>query len=406
MGDLAISVRGLGKRYTLRASGTSAPYQTFREAIKRGLTRPFRRRDPRGELFWALKDVSFEVDRGEVLGIIGRNGAGKSTLLKLLSRITAPTEGEADVHGQVGSLLEVGTGFHPELSGRENTYLNGAILGMTRREIARKFDEIVAFAEVERFIDTPVKFYSSGMYVRLAFAVAAHLDPEVLIVDEVLSVGDAEFQKKCLGKMGEVAIGGRTVLFVSHQMNAVAALCSRAIVLTAGRIGYDGPAPAAVGRYLDQAAIAAAHLNDRRNASDWRVTSASLSAQVYRVGEPVEVQVRVEPGALSGRAFISALLINEHGAAVTQCDSRLVGFWLTGDRPVDARLRIGGVWLKPGSYRVDLFVCVQSGIVDHDERACAFEVSPILPFPHPAAADSAAAGLVLSDFDWAPVPAA
>jgi lipopolysaccharide transport system ATP-binding protein len=317
-----------------------------------------------------------------------------------------PTEGEADVHGRVASLLEVGTGFHPELSGRENTYLNGVILGMTRREIARKFDEIVAFAEVERFIDTPVKFYSSGMYVRLAFAVAAHLDPEILIVDEVLAVGDAEFQKKCLGKIGEVATGGRTVLFVSHQMNAVAALCSRGIVLTAGRIAYDGPAAEAVGRYLDEAAVGAADLNDRPKGSDWRVTFASLSAPVYRVGEPVEVEVRVQPGALSASAFISALLINEHGVAVTQCDSRLVGFWLTGDRAVDARLRIGGVWLKPGSYTVDLFVCVQTGIVDHVERACGFEVSPILPYSHPAPADSAAAGLVFSDFHWAAVPAA
>ena len=203
------------------------------------------------EEFWALKDVNFEVKRGEVVGIIGRNGAGKSTLLKILSRITEPSDGRVEIKGRVASLLEVGTGFHPELTGRENIYLNGAILGMTRAEIRRKFDEIVAFAEVERFLDTPVKRYSSGMYVRLAFAVAAHLEPEILIVDEVLAVGDAEFQKKCLGKMKKAAAGqGRTVLFVSHSMSAVSALCHRGIVLHRGRLLFDGLVEDALARYL------------------------------------------------------------------------------------------------------------------------------------------------------------
>ena len=190
--------------------------------------------------FWALKQVSFDIKKGEVVGIIGRNGAGKSTLLKILSRITKPTEGYVRIHGRIGSLLEVGTGFHPELTGRENIYLNGAILGMTKREIGGKFDEIIAFAEIEKFIDTPVKFYSSGMYVRLAFAVAAHLEPDILIVDEVLAVGDMEFQKKCLGKMEDVTHQGRTVLFVSHNMGAIKSLCSRAILLDAGRVVCDG----------------------------------------------------------------------------------------------------------------------------------------------------------------------
>jgi lipopolysaccharide transport system ATP-binding protein len=203
-------------------------------------------------VFWALKDVNFEVKRGEVVGVIGRNGAGKSTLLKILSRITEPTEGRINLHGRVGSLLEVGTGFHPELTGRENIYLNGAILGMKRAEIRRKFDEIVEFSEVARFLDTPVKHYSSGMHMRLAFSVAAHLEPEILLVDEVLAVGDAEFQKKCLNKMGEVAQEGRTVLFVSHNMSAVQRLCSRGIVLEGGRIAFDGTAPEAVSRYLHQ----------------------------------------------------------------------------------------------------------------------------------------------------------
>ena len=200
---------------------------------------------------WALKDVSFDINRGEVVGIIGRNGAGKSTLLKILSEITEPTEGRVEIHGRVGSLLEVGTGFHPELTGRENVYLNGAILGMKRAEIERKFDEIVAFAEVEKFIDTPVKHYSSGMYLRLAFAVAAHLEPEILIVDEVLAVGDAAFQKKCLGKMAGVAKEGRTVLFVSHNMPAITRLCERAILLDEGRLLQDGVSHQVVKAYLN-----------------------------------------------------------------------------------------------------------------------------------------------------------
>src|SRR5438309_6935069 len=201
------------------------------------------------ETFWALKDVDLEVKHGEVLGLIGRNGAGKTTLLKILSRITKPTRGWATIHGRVGSLLEVGTGFHPELSGRDNTYLSGAILGMSKREIERKFDEIVAFAEIEKFIDTPVKHYSSGMYVRLAFAVAAHLDPEILFVDEVLAVGDARFQKKCLGKMGDVAKQGRTIIFVSHSMESISRLCPRAIWLNEGKLIVDGPADDVIAQY-------------------------------------------------------------------------------------------------------------------------------------------------------------
>ncbi len=206
------------------------------------------------EEFWALKDVSFEVQKGEVIGIIGRNGAGKSTLLKILSRITTPTEGTVEVHGRIGSLLEVGTGFHPELSGRENIYLSGSILGMKRSEIDAKFDEIVRFAEMEKFLDTPVKRYSSGMYVRLAFAVAAHLEPEILIVDEVLAVGDAAFQKKCLGKMGDVAKEGRTVLFVSHNMSAVASLCTRGLLVSDGRVVAEGDVQQIISEYLESSA--------------------------------------------------------------------------------------------------------------------------------------------------------
>src|SRR5437762_6507346 len=260
----AISVQNLSKRYLVGHRHKPVEQHSvrdLRELLARGLRNAARKAADlaRGrqvvqgdhiEEFWALKDVGFEVQEGEVLGIIGRNGAGKSTLLKILSRITEPTTGRVTLRGRVASLLEVGTGFHPELSGRENIFLNGAILGMTRGEIRKKFDEIVAFAEVEKFLDTPVKRYSSGMYVRLAFAVAAHLEPEILIIDEVLAVGDAEFQKKCLGKMSEVANGGRTVLFVSHNLAAVNALCDRAIVLKAGRNILDDTASTATEYYL------------------------------------------------------------------------------------------------------------------------------------------------------------
>jgi len=249
-----IQVQTLGKKYLLRHQQTGRRYQALRDVIagKAKSLVKFGGRDPLPALeeFWALRDVSFSVQQGEIVGIIGRNGAGKSTLLKLLSRITEPTLGSIRLRGRVASLLEVGTGFHPELTGRENIFLNGAILGMTKVEIKRKFDEIVAFAEVEKFLDTPVKRYSSGMHVRLAFAVAAHLEPETLIVDEVLAVGDAQFQKKCMGKMGEVSRQGRTILFVSHNMVAVQNLCGRGIILERGQMRFDGPVEQAISEHL------------------------------------------------------------------------------------------------------------------------------------------------------------
>ncbi len=255
MSDIAIQVTGLTKIYRL---GKQESYRTLRDTISNAATAPFRRLSgrPAGqsrrakEQLSALDDVSFEVKRGEVIGIIGGNGAGKSTLLKILARITEPTSGTAEIRGRVGSLLEVGTGFHPELTGRENIYLNGAILGMKRVEIDRKFDEIVAFAEVDRFIDTVVKHYSSGMYLRLAFSVAAHLEPEILLVDEVLAVGDASFQNKCIGKMGAVATQGRTILFVSHNMEAVARLCARTVLLEHGKVSDYGPTDSVIESYL------------------------------------------------------------------------------------------------------------------------------------------------------------
>jgi lipopolysaccharide transport system ATP-binding protein len=251
MPDPAIRVENLSKRYYI--GETKERYYTLRDSLANFVKAPFRRfsGSPNRSVVWALKDVSFCVARGEVVGIIGRNGAGKTTLLKILSRITEPTEGYAEIRGKVGSLLEVGTGFHQELTGRENIYLSGAILGMRKAEIEKKFDEIVAFAEIEKFLDTPVKRYSSGMYVRLAFAVAAHLEPEILLVDEVLAVGDAAFQKKCLGKMGDVAKEGRAVLFVSHNMGAIKGLCTRGIWIDQGQIAMDGDAERTISHYLD-----------------------------------------------------------------------------------------------------------------------------------------------------------
>ncbi len=290
MTDYAVRVEKLSKRYYIGAAQRQAgEYRTLRDVLINGVKAPFERagRLLRGDLsaaavqddeLWALRDVSFDVKQGEVIGIIGANGAGKSTLLKVLSRITIPTHGQAVINGRLGSLLEVGTGFHPELTGRENIYLNGAILGMRRAEIANKYDEIVAFSGVEQFLNTPVKRYSSGMMVRLAFAVAAHLEPEILVIDEVLSVGDAAFQKKSMGKMGEVAQSGRTVLFVSHNMAAVENLCTRGIVLERGQVVFDGDQSEAVGFYIRQMKNSDEHISlsartDRKGNGLVRVTS-------------------------------------------------------------------------------------------------------------------------------------
>jgi lipopolysaccharide transport system ATP-binding protein len=256
MSDIAINVENLGKRYRI---GETVGYKTMRDAMSNLIRFPFRRFNsglaqrktaPHTDYIWALKNVSFEVKKGEVVGIIGKNGAGKSTILKILSRITFPTEGTVDMYGHVGCLLEVGTGFHPELTGRENIFLNGAVLGMKRSDVSKRFDAIVEFSGVSKFLDTPVKHYSSGMYVRLAFAVAAHMEPDILIIDEVLAVGDMEFQKKCLGKMNEVAGQGRTVIYVSHNMDSVKSLCNRGILFKDGHIDFDGSTTEVIDRYL------------------------------------------------------------------------------------------------------------------------------------------------------------
>lgn len=257
MAQPVIQVRDLGKCYQIRST-TTKPYNSLREDLVEGIKGILKgkwRQQHQTEDFWAIKDISFDVNQGEVVGIIGRNGAGKSTLLKVLSQIVRPTTGEAIIRGRIGSLLEIGTGFHPELTGRENIFMNGSVLGMKRSEINHKFDEIVSFAEVEKFLDTPVKFYSSGMYVRLAFAVAAHLEPEILIVDEVLAVGDIGFQQKCLGKMGEFGESGRTILFVSHNISATRKLCSRTILINEGTINADGKTNDVLNTYLNSSFI-------------------------------------------------------------------------------------------------------------------------------------------------------
>jgi lipopolysaccharide transport system ATP-binding protein len=309
MTTAAVRVEGLGKRYALAGSQHGRPtYRTLRESVTDGIgaaAQRLRGRRAASREFWALADVSLEVEPGQVLGIVGRNGAGKSTLLKILSRITRPTTGRVILNGRVGSLLEVGTGFHPELTGRENVYLNGSILGMSRREIDRKFADIVEFAEVEKFLDTPVKRYSSGMYVRLAFAVAAHLDPEILIVDEVLAVGDAQFQKKCLDRMKDVSTDGRTILFVSHNLPALENLCDSGVLLSGGRVAAYGPIREVLAEYSrhekvgDRAEVdLSAHSNVRgRTSGNLRrlsMTSDGQSTASVRMGETLEIAVEYQ----------------------------------------------------------------------------------------------------------------
>ena len=316
----AVSVRGLSKSYTI--SHNAPKHTTVAEALISQLRRPFQKMEK--ETFWALKEVEFDIIKGDVVGIIGRNGAGKSTLLKILSRITEPTTGCIALYGRVGALLEVGTGFHPELTGRENIYLNGAILGMTKREIARQFDAIVDFSGTEQFLDTPVKRYSSGMYVRLAFAVAAHLNPEVLVIDEVLAVGDAEFQRKCLGKMKDVANSGRTVLFVSHQMQAISALCTKALYMQAGQLNFLGDVPTAIDRYMNsKQVVEEVNTMLRRSGSgELRITQFTVDKQTYVSEDDIMLKMKVtlhREGQPS--YFVSLEVVNSLGLSILHLDS-------------------------------------------------------------------------------------
>ena len=361
--DVVIKVSNLGKRYRL---GRLHDNNLLSEKIGNGLRSIFQRfRDlspfpfhlSQEKDFWALRDVSFEIKQGEVVGIVGRNGTGKSTLLKILSRVTGPTEGEVELIGRVGSLLEVGTGFHPELTGRENIFMNGAILGMKRAEIKGRFDEIVGFAEVEKFVDTPVKHYSSGMYVRLAFAVAAHLEPEVLLVDEVLAVGDTAFQKKCLGKIGEVARGGRTVLFVSHNMASVKALCERAILLEGGRVVMDGDAESIVERYLEDAGVKATSYRMAAGKKPPCFRSVELIQEERKNGtfaadRPVKISFSIDSGGKKGLG-VNLFVRNEQGVCIHHSSDSFGG--PSGvSRPEARTCEIPAHGLAAGRYHVDV----------------------------------------------------
>jgi lipopolysaccharide transport system ATP-binding protein len=386
MAAIAIETKELGKRYRLGLHKRG--YGTLREAITGVFQKGEDESDYDGpEFLWALRDLSITIRPGEVVGLLGHNGAGKSTLLKILSRITEPTSGYVDVTGRVGSLLEVGTGFHPELTGRENIFLNGAILGMRRTEIRARFDEIVEFAEVERFLDTPVKRYSSGMSVRLAFAVAAHLEPEILLVDEVLAVGDAAFQRKSLGKMTEVASQGRTVVFVSHNLAIIQALCERGILLERGEVVTDGPVKKTIDRYLTNLEQAASSDllersdRDRRGYRDTMIRRLGIQspdgpADVIVSGQPATVAVEVteEVPALECRLTIADSL----GQPVTSMDSEI-------SAPSDQRTHGGGVRLEcdlaslsllPGRYRIDVLLKAGRQIQDGLQAAAFFDVQP------------------------------
>ncbi len=383
-GDVAISVRGLSKAYTITHEGDRP--STLAETVLRRVRHPFQR--AASETFWALHDLSFDIRRGEVVGVIGRNGAGKSTLLKILSRITEPTRGEVDLFGRVGSLLEVGTGFHPELTGRENIFLNGAILGMAKSEIRAQFDAIVDFAGVEQFLDTPVKRYSSGMYVRLAFAVAAHLNPEILIVDEVLAVGDAEFQKKCLGKMKDVSSQGRTVLFVSHNMSAVRALCHTGILLKGGQMLMQGPAQNAITEYLRAATDAAgcSAESDYLRLSEVRISQADMaSTNTVIFNTAAEIHLHLEAKrTLDNLAIVVHLrdANDVHVASMCSPEEGHLPFDLRAGKCVAIRCRLDPVRLMPGRYSLSVYAFRPYDPVAYlsAERVRDFEVAPaVLP---------------------------
>jgi len=377
-----LRVANLSKQYEIgkRQNPNSTLRETLVDMVRTSL-RGFRRKSKESvSAIWALKDVAFEVVPGEVVAVIGTNGAGKSTLLKILSRITEPTTGRIELYGRVGSLLEVGTGFHSELTGRENIYLNGSILGMRRAEIDRKFDDIVAFAEVETFIDTPVKRYSSGMYVRLAFAVAAHLEPEVLIIDEVLAVGDLAFQKKCLGKIGDVARDGRTVLFVSHSMDTVQNLCSRAILLRDGRIEADGPTAAVVHQYLSASrseATSGPWLTPSFRVERVRIFGSSPGEPAMPL-EPLTVELDIVPRVATRDMSVHISILGEDQRRLLGFDS--VDFGGIVEYPPDTPSRftlfLETSPLPPGNYLLDLYVKSYSNqAFEHLQHTTSFEIA-------------------------------
>jgi len=392
MDDIAISARGIGKRYRIAHAGGTNGTGMLRDAVANTARLPFRvarqllsRRDdakpmlPSHEEFWALRDVTFDVKHGERVGIIGRNGAGKSTLLKILSRITAPTAGRAIVRGRLASLLEVGTGFHQELTGRENIFLNGAILGMTRREIVARFDEIVAFAEVDRFLDTPVKFYSSGMYVRLAFAVAAHLDPDILVIDEVLAVGDAAFQKKCLGKMNSVSRSdGRTLLFVTHNLSLLEAICDRAYLLSEGGVVASGRTSDVVRAYLASTSAAGHNARIRSEALQWRGIVNASELNDLRSDSDITIGFELETGERDLEGLdVDVAVHNSKDEVVLHAMSRVVGPPLSLPRRqrVVVSYTIKSPKLMPGEYYVSFYVANYERTLLWVENVPAFTVT-------------------------------
>jgi lipopolysaccharide transport system ATP-binding protein len=387
MSDVVIRVENLSKRFNISAK--KAQYETFRDQIANsfaGLFKSRRRASQAAEAFWALRDISLEIERGEAVGLIGRNGAGKSTLLKILSRITEPTSGFADIHGHIAALLEVGTGFHGELSGRENIYLNGAILGMKRTEIRRNFDDIVEFAEVGQFVDTPVKHYSSGMYVRLAFAVAAHLQPEILLVDEVLAVGDIAFQRKCLGKMGEVAKDGRTIIFVSHNMAAVEGLCTAAHLISEGRIVQSGNTSEVIASYLSSvgtlSGVPLEERIDRKGDQKLMFTDIQLLSEngtptlVVQSGKDVEFCIGYKgmvPDLRNVAMFID--IFAQGGQCMMILNNEMVGVdFASAPKVGQFRCRIERFPLSPGQYFVTLFCTVNGSISDWVQQAAVLTV--------------------------------
>jgi lipopolysaccharide transport system ATP-binding protein len=395
MSDVAIRVDNLGKRYRL---GRRERYSTLRDTLAEAAQTPWRwltakangnGRSAAADTLWALRDLSFEVTHGEVVGIIGRNGAGKSTLLKILSQITEPTTGQVELSGRVASLLEVGTGFHPELTGRENIFLNGAILGMKRAEIIRKFDEIIAFAEVDKFLDTPVKHYSSGMQMRLAFAVAAHLEPEILIVDEVLAVGDAEFQRKCLGKMGEVARDGRTVLFVSHNMQAIRGLCSRVCVLRQGNLAFDGPSEEGLLSYVNTGHDASNHWQRKNMAAQGPLyfTSVTVAVCGRQPQLRLEVDLVLRETGPHCPSFVSIDIRDEIGSPIMQALPSIRPFTQPGRGEHVVRMIVELPPLIPGTYTLSPWVGPHNTVTyDWAEGIVAFTVEnspdPTRTFPH------------------------
>jgi lipopolysaccharide transport system ATP-binding protein len=419
--NTAITVDRISKRYRIDADAAKR-YRTLRESITDGFVSQWKRfRAPASDArtasrpsgdFWALNDVSFEVQQGEVVGIIGRNGAGKSTILKILSRITEPTSGRATIRGRIGSLLEVGTGFHPELTGRENVYLSGSILGMSRREIDRKFDEIAAFAEVEQFLGTPVKRYSSGMYVRLAFAVAAHLEPEILLVDEVLAVGDATYQRRCIDRMNEIASSGRSVVFVSHNMELIPRLCERAILLDRGRVAVAGPAGQVVRDYLEDTAASCTDqdLSKRPRAGDgrarfthvWLVGPNGLPKASHASGDDLRIRVRIQSRTQIPNVGLAVNVSTAAGTRIHSGWTRELAFRAFLDQGVqEYQCHFQSVRIRPGQ-RMTLGLWLEAGgVVDSVEDAMTFDV-----VDGPGAEPFSTAreqGVVLCNYQWSRV---